>query len=331
MRAALFAALLVAPLIAASQPQLAATLVGKSVVAVKGPLKGHPIQGFSSVNARPDGTYWVLGDTGHGAKAHREDLQVMFHHLYIDWRAGKANLLSAQALRDPGRKLPFRIARHASAERLLTTADVNVDAMQVLGDTAWFADDLGPYLIESDLRGRVLGAYPALLDGRAVSAAAVRRGFGGLAASRDRRLLYAAFEGALWSETPARWEASAQGREYVRILEFDVQARQWTRRALRYALEANGHTIGDLTLIDARTALVVERGPQFRRIYRVTLEDAEARKSGFVDLLAVNMATVEGLDIIDPGYLVLSNADRREFVLLRSPELLLPSPELRAP
>jgi hypothetical protein len=322
MKLVLFVALLAASAAALAQPvPVAATLAGKATLELRRPLAGEPVEGFSSVSERPDGTYWALADTGHAARPRRKDVQVVFHHVYIDWRAGQARLLSAQALRDPDRRLAFPIVNGATPARVLTSADINVDAMEVVHDRAWFADDLGPWLIETDLHGRVLAAFAALVDGARLEAAMSRRGFGGLAASRDGRFLYAAFEGALWSQPG--WETSVDGREYLRILEFDLGARRWTGRAIRYAVEAPGHTLADLVLLDAGLALVVERGPQFRRIYQVRLEGEVAKKLAFVDLAALDMAQVEGLELVEPDYLVLTSGVRREFVLLRSPLILV--------
>ena len=312
MRCLLTVFALLMPLFASAQSPVAADPAGRALLESRGVPKGHPLQGFSSINARADGTYWALGDTGHGAQGYREDLRIRFHHVFIDWIKGTARVLSAQALRDPDGKLPFRTAR---PDRVLTPADLNVDAMQVLDTKAWFADDLGPLLIEADLRGRVLAAYAAPF-----AAAAVRRGFGGLSALQDGRYLYAAFEGALWSE--GAWETAADGREYARILEFDLRERRFTARVLRYRFEANGHAIADLALIDGRTALVVERGPGFRRLFRVALDDGDARKTAFVDLREAATSTIEGLAIVEPWYIALSDGERREFLLLRSPAIL---------
>lgn len=319
MRLALILVLL-APLPAGAQPVAVGAKIGaKAELVLRRPLAAEPIQGFSGIRARADGTFWALADTGHGARAYREDVQVVFHHVYIDWRGGTAKLLSAHALRDPDRKLAFPIVNEATTSRVLTTADLNVDAMAVVKDHAWFGDDLGPWLIETDMHGRVLGAYGAMLEGRPLRSAEVRRGFGGLAASRDSRFLYAALEGPLW--TGAGWEAT-DGREFARILEFDVQAGRWSGRALRYELDARGHTIADLAMIDAGLALVVERGLQYRRLYKVLFDGTQAKKLAYIDLLAVNLATVEGLELVEPGYIVLSNGDRREFMLLRAPAIL---------
>jgi hypothetical protein len=319
MRRALLAFVLL-PLSVLAQPvPVTASVDGTAALVLRKPLAGEPIQGFSSVRARADGTFWALADTGHAARSYREDVQVVFHHVYIDWPAGSAKLLSARPLRDPDRKLPFPIVNEATSARVLTSADVNVDAMAVIKDRAWFADDLGPWLIETDMQGRVLSAYGAVRDGQPLRSADSRRGFGGLAAARDGRFLYAALEGALWSG--GAWE-TAQGREYARILEFDVQARRWTARERRYELDAPGHTIADLVMIDSRLALVIERGPRYRRLYKVLFDGVQAQKLAYVELLAIDMAAVEGLELIDPGYVVLTNGDRRELILLRAPALV---------
>lgn len=319
MRLALLLVLL-APLVAAAQPvPLEATIEGKAALPLRKPLAAQPIQGFAAVRARADGTFWALADSGHRARPYREDVRLVFHHVYIDWHSGTARLLSALPLHDPDRKLPFPIVSDNTSSRVLTNADLNLDGMAVVNDNAWFADDLGPWLIETDMHGRVLSAHAAMLDGKPLRSDAVRRGFGGLAAARDGRFLYAALEGALWNG--AGWEASG-AREYARILEFDLRARRWTARELRYELEAPGHTIADLVMLDSRLALVLERGPQYRRLYKVLFDAAQAKKLAYVELLAIETGTVEGLELVDPGYVVLASGERREFVLLRAPALV---------
>lgn len=283
----------------AAQPSFAVSVEAVAVV------RNATSRGFSGISLREDGSYWVLDDPA-----------LVFHHLHIDWRAGTGKLLSSEPLRD-------------ATGRALTRAELNVDAMQALGGSIWFADERGPYLVETDLRGRLLAKYATLVDGAAASAAELRRGFGGLAASRDGRRLYAAFEGALWRA--GGWEVDAAGREFARVLEFDVAARRWTGRVLRYAFEANGHAIADLRFVDSRTAIVLERGPRFRRIYRVLLENDELLKVAFVELAGIDLPSVEGVEVIEPGYIVLTSGERRELVLLRAPDLLFPAFERSRP
>jgi hypothetical protein len=123
-------------------------------------------------------------------------------------------------------------------------------------------------------------------------------------------------EGPLWDADAKAWE-SRDGKEVLRILEFDVQQAQYTGRVLRYALEQAGNNIGDFNMIDKDTALVIERdngegdpalacnGParpdcfnipaKFKRIYKIDLGNPDAqgfvRKVGYIDLL----------DIADPN------------------------------
>lgn len=297
MRVLLLLLLLAGTAPAAAQPSFAVSVEGVAVV------RNVDVGGFPGVNLRFDASYWLLAEPN------------AFHHVYIDWRRGVARSLGSHALHD--------------GSRLLTRAELNVKAMQVLGDSAWFADERGPYLVEADLHGRLLGKYATLLEGAAASAADLRRGFGGLAASRDGRRLYAAFQGALWRA--GAWEVDAAGREFARVLEFDVAARRWTGRVLRYPFEANGHAIADLRFVDSRTAIVAERGARLRRIYRVLLEGEDLVKVAFVELGALDLASIEGLEIVDPGYIVLTSGESRELVLLRAPDLLFPAFERSRP
>jgi len=257
-------------------------------------VRNAPLRGFSGINLRFDATYWLLAGPN------------VLHHVHIDWQRGVARSLDSHTL-----------------------PALNVDGLQVLADAAWFVDESGPHLVETDLHGRLLGKYAALLEGGAVSAAELRRGFGGLAASRDGRFLYAAFEGALWRG--GAWETTADGREYARVLEFDLATRRWSGRSLRYPLEANGNTLADLRFVDARTAIVVERGAGLRRIYRVLVEAGELVKVAFVDLGALDLGSVEGVEIVEPGYLVLASGERSAIVLLRAPDLLFPAFERSRP
>jgi hypothetical protein len=50
-----------------------------------------------------------------------------------------------------------------------------------------------------------------------------------------------------------------EGKEALRILEFDIGVRDWTGRPWLYPLEADGHAIGDFIVVEATRGLVVER------------------------------------------------------------------------
>ena len=79
-----------------------------------------------------------------------------------------------------------------------------------------------------------------------------------MAVSKDGSKLYALLEGALWNASTKANE-SLDGKDYLRVLEFDVKSESWTGRHWKYLLEANSHAIGDFNMIDGTTGLVIER------------------------------------------------------------------------
>jgi len=98
------------------------------------------------------------------------------------------------------------------------------------------------------MNGKVLGIFETVVDGKpvrspdhpAVTTPAVpggaiefnlrrSKGYEGLASSKDGRFLYPLLEGPLWDAAAKDWEKDG-GKEYLRILEFDVAAEKWTGR-----------------------------------------------------------------------------------------------------
>ena len=298
---------------------------------MNGPFEGQPIQGFSGIKWRKDGSAWVLSDNGFGSKANSPDAMLMFHQLRPDWASGKIGVLRSVFLHDPDGVIPFHIVNAATAKRYLTGADLDIESIQLIGETVWFGDEFGPYLIRADMSGKVTGFFetrvdgqllrspdhftvvaPALPGGTLATLARRSRGFEGMAASPDGRFLYPMLEGPLWNAEAKAWEAR-DGKETVRILEFDVQQGAYSGRQMRYALEQPGNNIGDFNMIDANTALVIERdngegdaalaceGParpdcfnvpaRFKRVYKIDLNALDAqgfvRKIGYIDLLDI--------------------------------------------
>lgn len=294
------------------------------------PFQGQPVQGFSGIKAMKDGSYWVLTDNGYGSKANSADAMLMFHRVLPDWKSGSVKRLQTVFLHDPQKKVPFLIVNEGTGKRYLTGADFDIESMQFIGEHVWFGDELGPYLIKTDRQGKVLAVYDTLVDGKlarspdhytvttpatpgAFSTPVRRsRGYEGMAASKDGRFLYPLLEGPLWDEAGKQWE-NKDGREYLRVLEFNVARGEWTGRSWKYALELKGNNIGDFNMIDADTGLIIERdngegledtackGParpdcqnisaKFKRVYKVSLKDVDAdgfmRKIGYIDLLDI--------------------------------------------
>lgn len=296
---------------------------------MNGPFNGQPIQGFSGVKWQKDGTAWVLSDNGFGSKANSPDAMLMLHQLKPDWTRAELQVQRTIFLHDPDGVLPFHIVNAATPKRYLTGADLDIESIQLIGEAFWIGDEFGPYLIRTDRNGKVTGFFETRVDGQLVRspdhftvttpatpgafATPVRRsrGFEGMAASPDGRFLYPMLEGPLWDAQTRAWE-SRDGKDVLRILEFDVQQGQYTGRSWRYPIEIAGNNIGDFNMIDATTALVIERDngegdaalacPQgdprpdcfnvparFKRVYKIELGEAggAVRKIAYIDLLDI--------------------------------------------
>ncbi|KAB2895943.1 MAG: esterase-like activity of phytase family protein [Burkholderiaceae bacterium] len=297
------------------------------------PFQGQPIQGHSGIKRMADGSFWILTDNGAGAKANSPDFMLYLNHYTVDFKSGQFQRKKTVFLHDPDKKVPFRIAQEGSKQRYLTGADFDPESFQFAGGALWIGEEFGPYLIKADLNGRVLAVFETQVDGKVVRspdhpavttagapdakapAFQVKRskGYEGMASSKDGSKLYALLEGALWNEDAKAYEA-VDGKQYLRVLEFDVKSEQWTGRHWKYVLEANHHAIGDFNMVDGTTGLIIERDngegtadqacpagekrkdcfhdlAKFKRIYKVELTDANAggelRKVGYIDLMNI--------------------------------------------
>jgi hypothetical protein len=237
------------------------------------PFRGQPVQGFSAIKPAGDGSYWVLTDNGFGNRRNSSDSLLVFHRVRPDWRSGAVAVERTVFLSDPNRVIPFHIVTDPSPSRFLTGADLDIESIQRVGDGFWFGDEFGPYLIRADAEGRVTHFRETRMDGRTIrgpdhfalqvpaSPAApvafeARRsgGFEGMAASPDGSRLYAMLEQPLYRQGTDQPE----GR-FLRVLELDTRAADWTGRVLRYRLEEGATAIGDFNMVDERRALVIER------------------------------------------------------------------------
>ena len=312
------------------------TVEGKSAdrpTGVSVPFDGQPVQGHSGIKRMPDGSFWLLTDNGFGAKANSPDSMLYLNRYKVDFAGGAMERLETIFLHDPDKKVPFRIVHEGTETRYLTGSDFDTESLQIIGDALWIGDEFGPFLIKADLKGRVLAVFDTKVDGKVVRspdnpavttpaspggavAFQVRRskGFEGMAASKDGRFLYALLEGPLWNADAKSFETTADGKEALRILEFDVAKEAWTGRSWQYALEQAGNAIGDFNMIDGTTGLIIERDngegtadkacaqgqpttgcfssvAAFKRVYKVELTDANAggpvRKIGYIDLMRI--------------------------------------------
>lgn len=296
------------------------------------PFRGQPVQGFSGIRSLGGGEYLVLTDNGMGSKANSPDAMLMFHRLTIDFATGKVDRTATVFLSDPDKKVPFRIANEGTKERYLTGSDFDLEAIQPIGGKYWIGDEFGPYLLRVDAAGKIEAVFETQVGGKVVRspdhfavttpaapnapvAFQVRRskGYEGMAQSPDGRFLYGLLEGPLWDDMAKGWQQE-NGIEVLPILEFDVQAGQWTGRSWKYPLAISGNAIGDFNMIDATTALVIERDnaegtadkacpagekkpdcfeniAKYKRVFKIEMNDANqgglVRKIASIDLMAI--------------------------------------------
>lgn len=346
------------------------------------PFDGQPVQGHSGIKRMPDGSYWLLTDNGAGAKANSPDFMLYLNQYKVDFKTGQFQRLWTVFLHDPDKKIPFRIVHEGTPQRYLTGSDLDTESFQFAGGALWIGDEFGPFLVKADLNGKVQAVFETQVDGKVVRSPdhpavttpgapnqevkfQVRRskGYEGMAASKDGSKLYALLEGALWDEA-AKAPESMDGKQYLRVLEFDVKRETWTGRHWKYLLEANHHAIGDFNMIDDSMGMIIERDngegtpdkacpqgtkrtdcfhdlPQFKRVYKVELTDANAggplRKVGYIDLMNIadpqNLArkplvngvltfpffTIENVDVVDATHIVVGNDNNLPFSSSRDP------------
>jgi hypothetical protein len=316
---------------------------------VKLPFNGQPIQGSSGIKRMPDGTFWVLTDNGFGNKANSPDAMLFLNQYRLNFDKGTADRIATIFLHDPDKKLPFRIVHEGTAKRYLTGSDFDLESFQPIGAKFWIAEEFGPYLIRADKNGKVEAVFETMIDGKvarspdyyAVTAPAVpgatvnfnirrSKGYEGMAASPDGRFLYALLEGPVWDTEKKDWEKTADGKEYLRILEFDVAGEKWTGRHWKYVLEQNGNAIGDFNMISPTQGMIIERDDhegtadkacpagtksencfdkiaKFKRIYKIEMTDANAngpvRKIADIDLMKISDPDKKARKALNDGVL----------------------------
>ncbi|WP_260463399.1 esterase-like activity of phytase family protein [Streptomyces sp. TRM72054] len=264
---------------------------------IAAPFAGQPVQGFSGIVNRHDGTFDVLSDNGYGSKANSADFLLRVHRIKPDVQTGKVRVLGGFDLSDPYRKVPFALTR---PDRVLTGADFDVESIVRVADgTYWMGDEFGPFLLHFDAKGRLLEAPIALdgvrapenpyLDGGRPTIGG-SKGFEGLVRSVDGRRLYPLLEGTVTGDTPGD----------LRFSEFDLRQRAYTGKRFVYRLESTAHAIGDAIAVDRHRFLVIERdggqgdAAQFKRLYLADTRDRD--HDGVMDKTQV----ADLLDIANP-------------------------------
>jgi hypothetical protein len=296
------------------------------------PVAGQAVQGFSGIVALSKDEFLVLTDNGFGSKLNSHDALLMVHHVKTNWGTGQVQLKKTTFLHDPDRKIPFAIQNEATTKRYLTGVDFDIESIQVVGNEWWIGEEFGPYVLRTTAQGKVLGVIETKvgdknyrgpdhymtsrlpnLPGDAPFEVRRSGGFEPMGKSPDGRKLYPMFEWPLYDSTTKTFEKH-NGRTFTRIFELDVGSQTYTSQQWKYKFEEDGNVAADLQLIDATTALVIERDDgsegiapacpneartdcftrpaKFKRIYKIDMAQIDAdgfvRKVAYIDLTKID-------------------------------------------
>ena len=144
----------------------------------EGPINGvlppfvgeQPVQGFSAVLKKDDGSFYVMSDNGFGSKENSRDYNLRVYTIEPDFErsdggSGTISVGGFFELKDPDDLIPFPIVNEWTSERILTGADFDIESMQMAPDgTFWLGDEFGPFLIHTDADGVLLDAPISLPD-----------------------------------------------------------------------------------------------------------------------------------------------------------------------
>ncbi len=247
-------------------------LHGKRPTGLSVPFDGQPLQGLSgyAMNLAADGSTYVLTDNGFGSKSNSPDALLMFHRMMPNFETGAVEIKETVFLRDPDKKVPFRIAYEGTDTRYLTGADFDLESIQFLNNEIWIGEEFGPYLIRATLDGKIIAAYPTMMDGKELKSVDHPSVNGMSVAGKDWRMPRSGgYEGmALQPETNLLWamaekpllgeDGKAEGN-FLRVLAFDTAKGEWTGKSFKFPLATSATAIGDFNFIDATRALVIER------------------------------------------------------------------------
>jgi len=264
------------------------------------PFEGQPVGGVSAVLDVGGSEYLMMADNGFGTKGNSADFLLRLYRVRPDFGGGGIRVHSYIQLRDPDDRIPFEITNENTADRFLTGADLDIESVrQDFRGDLWFGDEFGPFLLHTDIYGRVLEApiplegvrspeNPALGSGEEPNLPS-SKGFEGMAVSPDGAFLYPMLEGALGADPEQRRRS---------LFEFDVASGRYTGARWEYRTESPENSIGDLVALGANRFLVIERNDEqgeaarFKKIFLVDLrragEDGFLFKEEIVDLLSID-------------------------------------------
>jgi len=254
-------------------------------------------------------------------------------------------------LRDPWKKIPWPIVADMAtypntptgggaliavdpsikANRLLTGSDFDIESIRRAPDgTFWFGDEFGPFLIHTDVFGRVLEAPIPLPNFRGFASTAggtevnplvqaisnpVRTlaanlpdsgGFEGMALNKSGTRLYTLLEKAINGD-PVRMR--------LIISEFSLGQRKYTGKTFAYPLDGPTNAIGDFTALTDREYIIIERDSgqgdaadtrftspaRFKKIFRIDLDEVDASGTLIKEEVADLMNIYDPRDVAENG------------------------------
>lgn len=311
---------------------------------------------------RPDFKFWNgSGVTGSGSVKPAE-----FESGRVVASFSKSSFIN---LRDPNRKLGFDIvagmvfypngANNVPVDpviqsgRLLTGSDFDIESVRIdRKGHFWFGEEFGPFLLETDSTGKVLRNEIRTPNIAPLGSTSVgtevkspqnpylgsetpnlgqSRGFEGMAIDPKGKKLYTLLEGTVTGDNAINGSVN----KVMRINEFDIKGKAYTKNNWLYQLEASGTNIGDMTAINEHQFLVIERngatatggGTPFKKIFVIDIEGVASggfvRKAELVDLMNISdphdlngdgstvftfpFVTIESVLILDPSTLLVIN------------------------
>jgi hypothetical protein len=221
----------------------------------------QPVGGFSALLKGPHGSYLAMPDNGFGSK--RNSHSFMLRVYAVKPEGYDVRVLDAISLRDPDHQIPFKLVNDATAERYLTGGDLDVESFRIdRRGTLWFGDEFGPFLLHTDLTGKVLeppialpgvrsrdypSDYPPPAPKVNLGASA---GFEGMAISPDGRTLYPTLEGPLTDDSD---------KTIRRSYTFDIATRTHEPGDRVYHVADPAYSVPDLTALDSERFVSLER------------------------------------------------------------------------
>ena len=335
------------------------------------PHPGQLLVGVSGAVQLNENTFLVLSDNGFGKKKNSADYALGIHTVVLDWKNEHVRLKASSFLHDPDKILPFDIIYGDTKQRYLTGADLDPESIQKVGNALYIGDEFGPYLIKTNLKGKVLKLWSTSIAGKAIRSpdhylakTSVNlprsRGFEGLALSSDKRYLYPMLEGALLSEAKMKMEIE---KRTLYILQFDLQEKVFSKKIWKYFLEQETFKASDFIMIDDRYGLVLEhdgrygakqyhckksdrsncisKPAKFKRVYKVDFKNSQtsgvAKKVAFIDLLSIDDSEKKAKKGSSKGMFNFALDSPETLLLLSKNKLLLvndnnfPEPRAREP